>query len=183
MIYYSWILNIDDKKLHENTVEASEYIICKHSATGCYDTILEYVGFEVFTTSACHLLTCWFLLKLFLRPWRWRRYVPPKRRAPLNALHGVISQKKILFNIRMDLKSLVQSGIDFWIPEPNTSVRWETALSISLVVALWLNNLVLSLCTELRKYSHFVEICHLGPSYSTGPRILTRDVSCLSGTD
>jgi hypothetical protein len=27
----------------------------------------------------------------------WRRYVPPKRRVPLNALHGVISQKKILF--------------------------------------------------------------------------------------
>jgi hypothetical protein len=24
-------------------------------------------------------LTCWFLLKLFLRLWRWRRYVPPKR--------------------------------------------------------------------------------------------------------
>jgi hypothetical protein len=27
----------------------------------------------------------------------WRRYVPPKRRVPLNALHCVISQKKILF--------------------------------------------------------------------------------------
>jgi hypothetical protein len=29
MLYYNWILNIDDKKLHENTAEASEYIICK----------------------------------------------------------------------------------------------------------------------------------------------------------
>jgi hypothetical protein len=29
MLYYNWILNIDDKKLHENTVEASEYIIWK----------------------------------------------------------------------------------------------------------------------------------------------------------
>jgi hypothetical protein len=27
MLYYNWILNIDDKKLHENTAEASEYII------------------------------------------------------------------------------------------------------------------------------------------------------------
>jgi hypothetical protein len=34
---------------------------------------------------------------LFLLPWRWRRYVPPKRRLKLNGLHGVISQKTILF--------------------------------------------------------------------------------------
>jgi hypothetical protein len=46
---------------------------------------------------ACHLLTYWFLLKLFLRPWRWRRYVPPKRRLQLNRLHDVTSQKTILF--------------------------------------------------------------------------------------
>jgi hypothetical protein len=38
-----------------------------------------------------------FLLNLFLRPWRWGRYVPPKRRLKLNGLHGVISQKMILF--------------------------------------------------------------------------------------
>jgi hypothetical protein len=40
---------------------------------------------------AFHLLACWFLW-----PWRWRRYVPPKRRLTLNGLHGVISQKMIL---------------------------------------------------------------------------------------
>jgi hypothetical protein len=37
------------------------------------------------------------LLNLFLRPWRWRRYVPPKRRLTLNGLHNVISQKLLLF--------------------------------------------------------------------------------------
>jgi hypothetical protein len=37
------------------------------------------------------------LLKLFLKPWSWRRYVPPKRRLKLNGLHAVISQKMILF--------------------------------------------------------------------------------------
>jgi hypothetical protein len=47
--------------------------------------------------NACHLLTCWFLLKLFLRPWRRRWYVPPKRQLQLNRLHGVTSQKVILF--------------------------------------------------------------------------------------
>jgi hypothetical protein len=46
---------------------------------------------------ACHLLTCWFLLKLFIRPWSWRRYVPPKRRLQLNKLHGVTCQMMIFF--------------------------------------------------------------------------------------
>jgi hypothetical protein len=36
-------------------------------------------------------------LTTILRPWRWRRYVPPKRRVQLYGLHGVISQKMILF--------------------------------------------------------------------------------------
>jgi hypothetical protein len=31
------------------------------------------------------------LAELFLRPLRWRRYVPPKRRQQLNRLHGVLS--------------------------------------------------------------------------------------------
>jgi hypothetical protein len=41
---------------------------------------------------------CLFLLKLFLRPWRWRRHVPTKRRFQLSRLHGVTSQKMILLN-------------------------------------------------------------------------------------
>jgi hypothetical protein len=30
-------------------------------------------------------------------PWRWRRYVPPKRPLTFNGLHGVISQNVVLF--------------------------------------------------------------------------------------
>jgi hypothetical protein len=33
----------------------------------------------------------------FLRPWRWGWYVPPKHQLTLNGLHGVISQKMVLF--------------------------------------------------------------------------------------
>jgi hypothetical protein len=51
-------------------------------------------GYKQRLPLACSLL-CWTILQ----PWRWRRYVPPKRRVPLNALHGVIPQKKILFNV------------------------------------------------------------------------------------
>jgi hypothetical protein len=47
---------------------------------------------------AC-LLVCW----TSLRPWRWRRYVPPKRRLLHNGLHGVISQKIILFKNKLDV--------------------------------------------------------------------------------
>jgi hypothetical protein len=72
-----------------------------------YVVILHHNPFIVFSPSpsrsqimklplACSLL-CWTIL----RPWRWRRYVPPKRRVPLNALDGVISQKKILFKQRI----------------------------------------------------------------------------------
>jgi hypothetical protein len=46
------------------------------------------------------LVTCFhagFLCSLFFRPWRWRRYVPPKCQLTLNVLHGVISQKMVLF--------------------------------------------------------------------------------------
>jgi hypothetical protein len=39
---------------------------------------------------------CRFSLNLFLPPWRWRRFVPLKRRLKLNKLHGVISQKMVL---------------------------------------------------------------------------------------
>jgi hypothetical protein len=48
-------------------------------------------------SSACHLLSRWFLARLILRPWRWERYVPPKRLLTFNGLHGVISQKIVLF--------------------------------------------------------------------------------------
>jgi hypothetical protein len=33
---------------------------------------------------------------LILLPWRWRRYIPPKRRLTSNGLHVVISQKVLL---------------------------------------------------------------------------------------
>jgi hypothetical protein len=38
----------------------------------------------------------WFLARLSLRLWRWRRYVPPKRRLTFNRLDGVISKKTFL---------------------------------------------------------------------------------------
>jgi hypothetical protein len=58
------------------------------SYSGIWRCVVRWVAPDV----ACSLV-CWTIL----RPWRWRRYVPPKRRVQLNVLHGVISQKMILF--------------------------------------------------------------------------------------
>jgi hypothetical protein len=51
-------------------------------------------------------MVCWTIL----RTWRWRRYVPPKRRVQLNGLHGVISQKMILF-----ITTAVKTSNPTWI--------------------------------------------------------------------
>jgi hypothetical protein len=51
------------------------------------------------SSSACHLLSRWFLTRLILRPWRLRRHVPPKRQLTFNWLHGAISQKIWLLNV------------------------------------------------------------------------------------
>jgi hypothetical protein len=48
-------------------------------------------------SSACHLLSRWFLVWLILRSWSLRRYIPRKRRLTFNRLHGVISQMIELF--------------------------------------------------------------------------------------
>jgi hypothetical protein len=46
--------------------------------------------------SACHLLSRWYSARL-IRSRSLRRYVPPKRLLTFDALHGVVSQKIVLF--------------------------------------------------------------------------------------
>jgi hypothetical protein len=44
---------------------------------------------------ARHPLSRWYLARL-LKPWRWKQYVPPKRRLTFNGLHGFISSSACL---------------------------------------------------------------------------------------
>jgi hypothetical protein len=44
-----------------------------------------------------HMLSPCFLARLILWFWRWRRYVPPKRRLTFNGLQGVISHSSIKY--------------------------------------------------------------------------------------
>jgi hypothetical protein len=48
-------------------------------------------------TSACNLISLWFLARLIRRPRRWRRYDTSKRWLTFDGLHGVIFQKIVLF--------------------------------------------------------------------------------------
>jgi hypothetical protein len=74
------------------------------------------------------------LLNSFIRPWRWRRHVPPKRRLTLNWLHGVISQKIVLFT----------GYPDWWLVsvEPryiNCSCHEETKMFLEIGVQIFLH--------------------------------------------
>jgi hypothetical protein len=72
--------------------------------------LIMQVGFEVFTvvimksiifwvmTLCSPLLACWLLAELISSTLKMEAICPPKRRLKLNGLHGVISQKMILFS-------------------------------------------------------------------------------------
>jgi hypothetical protein len=88
--------------------------------------------------NACFLV----LLNLFLRPWRWRPYVPPKRQWKLNGLHGVISQKMILF-ITTAVKTSNSTLFKIWWHGGNTEFGNEI---LSLVSTGSRNYWVFGLC-------------------------------------
>jgi hypothetical protein len=50
----------------------------------------------------CHLLSRWWLVR-FIRPCRWRQYIPPKRQVTFNGLYGVTSQKISFFRFQKAL--------------------------------------------------------------------------------
>jgi hypothetical protein len=102
---------------------------------------------------ACHLLSRWFLARLILRPWKWRRYAPPKHRLAFNGLHCVISQKIALFNnqarpqityfgrmlrytpkseqIENDISKLRQTRLPFWITW-NRPIQFQFVLKTTI---------------------------------------------------
>jgi hypothetical protein len=86
--------NFDMLLSQENTVL---YIIVACKKQSYKFCVALRTTFRLRTCCACHLLSRRFLAWLIFRPWRWRRYVPPKRRLTFNGLHGVVSQKMVLF--------------------------------------------------------------------------------------
>jgi hypothetical protein len=75
------LLGVISWRIHSMNLHCSENLKC--------------VGEETFYWNAACIF--WFLAWLTLRSWRWRRCVPPKRRTS-SELHGVTTQKTVLFN-------------------------------------------------------------------------------------
>jgi hypothetical protein len=75
--------------------------------------------------SACHLLSRWFLFRLF-RPWRWMRHVLPKLRLNFKIIHGVISQKIAIFNL-YTVSICIASSLVLWM---NTLIK-NTKLKVT----------------------------------------------------
>jgi hypothetical protein len=64
-----------------------------------YKVSLRVASSGIYRRSSCHLILRWFLARLILRPWRWRRHVAPKREITFHGLYAVISQKIEIFMI------------------------------------------------------------------------------------
>jgi hypothetical protein len=87
-------------------------------------------------TSACHLLSRWFLARLILLPWRWRRRVLPKRWFTFQGLHDVVPQKvKPSFRSCSFWLSVVRRGSTGALGHLNC-LRWSHTYHAITVVAL-----------------------------------------------
>jgi hypothetical protein len=95
-------------------------------------------------TCRLDLLPRWFLPRFILLPWRWRRHVPLKRRVTCNGLHGVISQKIVLFITTTVRTSNPKRKILFWIDNNPT---WH----IPSVVTVW--NGIVQICPHVSRSS------------------------------
>jgi hypothetical protein len=64
--------------------------------------------------------------ELILRPWRWRWYVPPKRRLTFNGLHRVVSQKILLFRVLVCLsETSTPEYTPLWQKRPQSNWTWK----------------------------------------------------------
>jgi hypothetical protein len=101
--------------------------------------------FRLADYSAWHLLSRCFLAQLIFQPWRWRRNVPPKRGLTLNELHGVISQKMVLFTINVLLVFTLlrlEFNVQFLLSEICHTEYWRSCnISKVTTVAIFMVNI------------------------------------------
>jgi hypothetical protein len=108
-----------------------------------------------------HLLPHWFLSCLIHRRWRWRRYVPPKRRLTFSGLHGFISQKIVLLIgrsytwrwKRLKFGESIATGCPWQLPR---SLRHELSSPaqtlgswVPIALQTWMSVCVYSVCDVL----------------------------------
>jgi hypothetical protein len=105
----------------------------RREVSGKHRVILSTIFWDIIPCSpssvswGLHLLARWFLAE-FLRPWRWRRYVPPKLRLTLNGLHSVVSQKMVPF-----ITTVVKTSNPTASYPESDSLHWIWRLKLSSV--------------------------------------------------
>jgi hypothetical protein len=62
--------------------------------------------------------------RLILRPWRWRRYIFPKRQLTFDELRGVISQKLVLLSDKFASSALPRQLHAMF--QPRVFINWMT---------------------------------------------------------
>jgi hypothetical protein len=96
-----FIDQLSDYKLIKNLYDwrFSQRWLRRVSSSGIWRCVVRWVSTDV---SEDHISSIFRVEEIssaetFILPWRWMRYVPPKRRLKLNGLHDVISQSTVLF--------------------------------------------------------------------------------------
>jgi hypothetical protein len=94
------------------------------------------LDFHVWRVSEVHPAACFcrFLVWRSLRPWRWRRYVALKRRAPLE-LHDVATQKTAFFIVTTDRILNLASGNDSYLLTSFLALRFPGPLAPFMIGA------------------------------------------------
>jgi hypothetical protein len=144
-----------------NSVSREEYHLLRYKrrvvSWVSADVSEEHIA-SIFRVEKSHLLSHWFLLSLFFRPWRWRRYVPPKCRLTPNGLHGVISQKMGLF-ITTAVRTSNQLSLDRNHNLATTADNPHTSVSNS--------------------GCHLIDFCFGGPGFKSRPSDLILSLRSL----
>jgi hypothetical protein len=98
----------------------------------------------------------WFLAWLTVRRSRWRWHITPKRRLTFNGLHGVISQKTVLF-----VTTAVRTSVDFFDPEDGgniflRNVGWHWTDYMALYPRRWYSSILFSYLCYCGTFFHHI---------------------------
>jgi hypothetical protein len=105
---------------------------CKAIRNLSQKTTCKIWGFHGGDYEECHLLTLVSRARIFL-PWRWRRYVPPKRRFAQD-LHGATSQKTAFFIVYRRCCA-ISACCESFFHKPNVNqIGWNSAVCLKLLM-------------------------------------------------
>jgi uncharacterized protein (DUF486 family) len=91
-----------------------------------------------------------------LQSWRWWQHIPPKRQYPLTRLHGITTQKTMIWTIAtMNTSKLILIFIIWGIGNLNFLLQcWQLDFDVIMVVGYRLKTMQCSVCYGLHMHCH-----------------------------